>query len=255
MSYRFRRSIKIAPGIRMNIGKKGASISLGGAGKSVSFGRRGVYSNIGLPGSGLSYRSKLGGQVTGIQGNSGLRDSRSQEGNTVRVAISVELEDDGSVVYKRENGEILSEEQVKQVKHQGKESIINALESKCLEMNQANESMIKIYRSTPPPDTTITFTKEEFAEPQPIQPSANFLESEPSISKVIFSGYSQRPNKKTGDIMNEYLYSIRVTRDKWEKINFNNLDAIDVPMCFEEFELRRNASKTGSMTPIEPFQL
>jgi len=31
------------------------------------------------------------------------------------------------------------------------------------------------------------------------------------------------------------------------------LEAIDIVMCFEEFELRRKATKTGIITPIEPF--
>ena len=32
MGFRFRKSIKIAPGVRLNIGKKSASISVGGRG-------------------------------------------------------------------------------------------------------------------------------------------------------------------------------------------------------------------------------
>jgi hypothetical protein len=61
MGFRFRRSIKIAPGIRLNLGKRGISTTLGGRGASVNIGRKGVYANTGIPGTGLSYRSKLGG--------------------------------------------------------------------------------------------------------------------------------------------------------------------------------------------------
>jgi len=75
----------------------------------------------------------------------------------------------------------------------------------------------------------------------------------PTVSTVVFSGYSQRPSKTTGRIVDEYLYSVRVHRDKWEDINFQNLAAIDIVSCFEEFELRRKATKTGIITSIEPF--
>lgn len=60
MGFRFRKSISICPGVRLNLGKKGlSSVSVGARGASVSFGRQGTHANIGLPGTGLSYRTKL----------------------------------------------------------------------------------------------------------------------------------------------------------------------------------------------------
>lgn len=56
MGFRFRKSIKIAPGVRLNIGKKSASISVGGRGVRhtiSSTGRR--TSSISIPGTGISY--------------------------------------------------------------------------------------------------------------------------------------------------------------------------------------------------------
>jgi hypothetical protein len=76
----------------------------------------------------------------------------------------------------------------------------------------------------------------------------------PSASTVVFSGYSQRANNKTGQIVDEYLYSVRVQREVWEKIDFNNLEAIDVVKCFEMFEIVRNISQRGVITPIEPYR-
>lgn len=55
MGFRFRRSIKILPGVRVNIGNRGiSSVTVGRRGASATFGRRGVRSNVGL-GGGLSY--------------------------------------------------------------------------------------------------------------------------------------------------------------------------------------------------------
>lgn len=58
MGFNFRKSFKIAPGIRLNVGKKGiSSLSVGGKGARVSVGKKGVRTTVGIPGSGLSYSS------------------------------------------------------------------------------------------------------------------------------------------------------------------------------------------------------
>jgi hypothetical protein len=62
MAFRFRRSIKILPGIRINLGKRSASVSLGGRGAHLTL-RPGhkMRATVGLPGTGLSYTE--GGNV------------------------------------------------------------------------------------------------------------------------------------------------------------------------------------------------
>src|SRR5258708_15133139 len=55
MGFRFHRSIKILPGIRLNFGKRGISTSIGVRGAHVTFGKTGTRTTVGLPGSGLSY--------------------------------------------------------------------------------------------------------------------------------------------------------------------------------------------------------
>lgn len=52
--------MKIIPGVRLNFGKTGVSVSAGGRGGSMTLGKNGVYSNVGLPGTGLSVRSRVG---------------------------------------------------------------------------------------------------------------------------------------------------------------------------------------------------
>ena len=54
----FRKSFKVAPGVRVNVGKRGVGMSFGGKGLRYSVhssGRR--TSTVGLPGSGISYSS------------------------------------------------------------------------------------------------------------------------------------------------------------------------------------------------------
>jgi hypothetical protein len=54
MGLRFRKSIRLAPGLRLNLSGNGASATLGRPGASVNVGRRGVHGTAGLPGTGLS---------------------------------------------------------------------------------------------------------------------------------------------------------------------------------------------------------
>ncbi|MEG3132382.1 DUF4236 domain-containing protein [Rouxiella sp. T17] len=55
MGFRFRRSIKILPGVKINISKTGVSTSIGRPGATVNLSSRGVKTTLGIPGSGLSW--------------------------------------------------------------------------------------------------------------------------------------------------------------------------------------------------------
>jgi len=56
MGFNFRKSLKIAPGVRVNVTKKGvSSLSVGKNGARVNIGKKGVKTTVGIPGSGLSY--------------------------------------------------------------------------------------------------------------------------------------------------------------------------------------------------------
>lgn len=58
---RFQKRIRILPGLRINLSKSGASASVGPRGADVNIGRDGISTNAGIPGTGLSYRQKVGG--------------------------------------------------------------------------------------------------------------------------------------------------------------------------------------------------
>ncbi|MEA3327392.1 MAG: DUF4236 domain-containing protein [Chloroflexota bacterium] len=437
MPSRFRKSIKIAPGVRLNIGKKRGSITIGKRGSSVNFGSRGVYGNIGVPGTGLSYRSKLGGSSQNLKSNSGKPDNPSQSNKTV-ISIQISLLEDGSVTFKDENGNLLPDDWVRKAKSQNKQLILDWLYQHCEEKNEEITSLFNIHLTTPSPDTQISFTPSpfdieipsppdnEFSDPRPIplekkdygflgsniaflrksidkknkklenryqeelqnwelakenfeeqyqikhqeyldkleefnknkrnyaleqEDRRKFIEEDrfveidamyefleevlqtivwpketvlsfdiinegtkvlmdvhlpeieempeiqtkvnkrdykltlvqisdtqkrknyishihsigfrligevfvslPSVKNIVFSGYTHRISKSTGNLTSEYLYSVKTTRDEWEKLNFQNLEMIDVLLCFEEFDLRRNATKTGIMKAIKPFK-
>ncbi len=57
MGLRYRKSVKICKGVKVNFSKSGPSLSIGGRGNSYNFSKRGARHTIGIPGTGLSYTS------------------------------------------------------------------------------------------------------------------------------------------------------------------------------------------------------
>lgn len=61
MGLRFRRSVKIAPGVKLNFNKKSVGVTLGGKGAHYTVNSKGKRtSTVGIPGTGLSYTTSSG---------------------------------------------------------------------------------------------------------------------------------------------------------------------------------------------------
>jgi tetratricopeptide (TPR) repeat protein len=87
MSLRYRRSIKIAPGIKINLTKTGLGMTVGPRGNHYSVHSSGRHTRtVGLPGTGLYYQSVTGrgGQA---QGSTGPRGAAPGRPRTVAEAI------------------------------------------------------------------------------------------------------------------------------------------------------------------------
>ncbi len=392
MAIRFRKSFKLAPGVRMNLSGGGMSWSVGPRGASVGIGKRGTYLNTGIPGTGLSARQKIGGGQTSSS-------SKSASGGTA-VPISISVDDDGTISFRDNNGFPLPENIVTLAKRQQGDAIRILIQSKCDEINQAIDSVGELHFSTPSPKERPRFVPGVFYIKPPESPTqkrlgfirslfkkhreraqaeyvsalathqesiskwemqlaafnqsqnnrkhliesqiyndqnamerfleetlqdivwpretdvsteitdnghvifvdADFPEIEdmptnkasvpskgyklsvkelsptqvqklymqhihgiafrtigeafsalPNSKVIVFSGYSQRADKATAQITDEYLLSVRVVRSDWEKIDFNNLASLDVVEALSMFELRRTMKKTGVFTAIIPF--
>ena len=77
MGLRFRKSIKIAPGVRINISKKGlSSLSVGRPGATVNINKKGTRTTLGIPGSGLSHSSYFAHNKPSRKTSSPLRVER-----------------------------------------------------------------------------------------------------------------------------------------------------------------------------------
>lgn len=61
MAWSFRKKIKVAPGIHINLSNKGVSTSFGTKGASITAGPRGTYLNTSISGTGFYRRHKIRG--------------------------------------------------------------------------------------------------------------------------------------------------------------------------------------------------
>lgn len=77
MGLRFRKSVKIAPGVKLNFGKKSTGITFGGKGMKYTINSSGKETTtVGIPGTGISYS----------QSTTAKKKSRSKKKSTVNSA-------------------------------------------------------------------------------------------------------------------------------------------------------------------------
>jgi len=101
---------------------------------------------------------------------------------------------------------------------------------------------------------TINQLKEEYAKTilgLGIYLSANFFNVSSYIDEVIISAFSSRRDNN-GDLVDEYLYSIKYLRDEFVKTNFEDIN--DSYNYLLKFENRINISATHSFKAIKPYE-
>ncbi len=90
MGFRFRKSFKIAPGVRVNVGKKGvSSLSVGRPGANINIGKRGSRANIGIPGTGLSYSTPITNRTNTTTSNHETRNEYSAPYRKVSILLAI----------------------------------------------------------------------------------------------------------------------------------------------------------------------
>ncbi len=77
-----------------------------------------------------------------------------------------------------------------------------------------------------------------------------FFNISTAIKEILISGYTQRTNKATGIIEDQYIYSLKLIRDKFSSLNFEKVDPIE---AFSNFEKNRNLSSSYEFKTIEPW--
>lgn len=85
MGFRFRKSIKIAPGVKLNIGKESAGISIGGKFGGISFNSKsGAHVRVSAPGTGMSYTTKIGSKTKDTK----TKDTKTKKNSNKKAASS-----------------------------------------------------------------------------------------------------------------------------------------------------------------------
>jgi len=60
-SWRYRKRVRLMPGVTLNISKSGISTTVGPRGANVNLGKSGAFLNTGIPGTGIFRRDRIGG--------------------------------------------------------------------------------------------------------------------------------------------------------------------------------------------------
>ncbi len=221
MAFRFRKSFKIAPGIRVNIGKKGlSSIGIGPRGASMSVGSQGKHANIGIPGTGLSFRHKLDGTTNKREEQRLLREQakleklqRTQE-SLSKVTLS--LNDNGSINIVNAFGESLSRSELKLMWEQQEETISEWLHNEMDEINGDIELLENIYLDTPDPTSISEYSAKEYYDYEPQKPN---IPDEPTKEKVpslgFFAGFFKSKKEEYQQKIHEADKAYITNLQKW----------------------------------------
>jgi hypothetical protein len=392
MSLRFRKTITLMPGLRVNLGSRGASLSVGPRGASVTFARNGIFGNVGLPGTGLSYRTRL----DGCRGTAAEPDQ--PEATSEVIPITATIGPDGALALTDPGGVPLSVDAREAALRRNRSTLMDLLDRRAKELNDWADRLIRPHLWTPTlGSVAATFVPAPFDLPRPEKPdlaetgllsswfggreraearyqeeltayraanaewraaeenhrveqeaawarhqrwragdpaagqerfeerlgaiswpretlvsyqtsggelqvdvdlpeieempseTARTLRDEmriamsqkgeterrldyvthvhsigfriageafaaiPTLRCVLVSGFSQRQSRATGRVEGEYLYSVRIDRAGWDRIDFSCLDAIDPSDALARFDLRRDMTRTGVFRPITPF--
>lgn len=150
MSFRFQKRVKIAPGLRLNISKRGVSTSVGRSGASVTLGRSGLHGNVGIPGSGLSYRTKLN-KKTGQPLNTWYQKDSKDISRTVSLVYDKQTY---SLVFVDEDGQKVPTKVEQEIKREFSDDIQKFYKQKEKEINEQTSKLLDLHKQTVAQKTT-----------------------------------------------------------------------------------------------------
>jgi Protein of unknown function (DUF4236) len=163
MAWRFRKSIKLAPGVRWNITSSGFSWTLGPRGASVSIGKRGVYANTSF--LGLYSRERISASPQAP--SRAAAHSSVPESTAHRVTVGIS--DEGTLFYQDAEGNPMPEHIVEAAKKQNRDAIVGLIQQKCDEINEHLAALGRLHVDTPAPRRP-KFMQPEFDKDQPARP-------------------------------------------------------------------------------------
>lgn len=192
MGFRFRKRVKILPGVRVNIGLNGASLSIGPRGASVSIGKNGTYLNTSIPGTGISFRNKISGnskQQNRLLAQQ-LKELEKQDTEHTTHSIVLDLKEDGTITYKDSNGDELPKAMINIAWKQNADVIQNWLKNEATKINDM-DMITSIHCDMPYPNSEPDIETVMFEEVAPEAPKKQEVEKL-SFFKKIFSAAAKQ---------------------------------------------------------------
>lgn len=107
MGLRFRRSVKICKGVRVNFSKSGISYSFGGRGASITVGKHGTRATLGIPGTGLSYSEYVGNNRK--KNNTSSSYYTKPQKTIVRAQVKIYMDENGKMTYRFADGRAITD--------------------------------------------------------------------------------------------------------------------------------------------------
>jgi len=200
MAFRFRRTLKIAPGLKINFGKRGVSLSAGVRGATMTAGRHGLYGNVGLTGSGMSYRTRLGAngeqrRAERTQQRYALQTERLEQAQRHQQAlknIQLKLKDNGVLLVEDAFNQPLSREDLKQLWQQKQAMIEQWLLQQIDTINGDVDLLAQVHEDTPAPDCEPRYSSQTFAVPEPVAPQKSTSITKPVLQTSVPLGWFKR---------------------------------------------------------------
>lgn len=224
MAFRFRKSFKIAPGIRLNVGKNGlSSVSMGPRGASISVGKQGTYANVGLAGTGISVRKRIDRKteqtrIAKVQ----EKLERLEKMQEALAKVKLSLDEKGSINALNSFGEPLSRSETKLMWEQQADTIGEWLQNRMDEINGDIDLLENIYQDTPDPNNFPEYIIKKFDEPKPKEP---YFANKPQKGNIPTLGFftkffqSKRDahQRKIEEIETAYKESLKQWNEKRSK--------------------------------------
>lgn len=90
MGLNFRKSVKIADGVKLNVGKKSAGVSVGGKYAGASFNTKsGARVRASIPGTGISYTKSLNSIGKKSSSKSKSKSKKNSQKNTMQMVLTI----------------------------------------------------------------------------------------------------------------------------------------------------------------------
>lgn len=168
MTLRFQKRITLIPGVRLNIGKKEASLSFGPGGASINIGKNGIFTNIGIPGSGFSFRNRL-------NSNNGKSPSLNSDIPEL-IKVVLKIDDSGILLFETDTGLPLPRNLIIKLKKEQPEIIFQALNLGAEQINKNFDELMNLHYMTPSPyQTKLSYPKLTIPRPKkPVIKPINF---------------------------------------------------------------------------------